>query len=107
MSEIAAPLSETADGVRLAVRVTPRAKKSALAGTVVGADGKSALAVRLAAPPVDGAANKALVEFLARTIGVPRSAVRIASGETARQKIVLVTGVTFEEASRRLETGSD
>ena len=96
----------TEGGIRLAVRVTPRAKKSAIAGMTVAADGKSVLSVRLAAPPVDGAANKALVEFLATTIGVPRSAVRIVSGETSRHKMVSVTGVTLEAASRRLETGS-
>ena len=107
MNDSPSPLSAIADGIRLAVRVTPRAKKSGLSGTVVGADGRASLSIRLAAPPVDGAANQALIEFLAKTIGVPRSAVRIVSGDTARHKILHVTGVSVEQASRRLETGSD
>jgi uncharacterized protein (TIGR00251 family) len=98
----------TADGdcVRIAVRVTPRAKADAIAGFIENVDGRPALAVRLAAPPVDGAANKALLHFLARTLGVGRSAVRIVSGETSRLKLVEVTGVTVDQVSRRLESGS-
>ncbi|PYR58787.1 MAG: hypothetical protein DMF91_16325, partial [Acidobacteria bacterium] len=59
----------TADGVILAVRVIPRARKSEIAGTRDGA-----LLVRLAAPPVEGAANDALIEFLAKRLGAPRRA---------------------------------
>jgi uncharacterized protein (TIGR00251 family) len=106
MSDALNPIVQAEGGIRLAVRVTPRAKKSVIAGTIVAADGKAVLSVRLAAPPVDGAANKALVDFLATMIGVPRSAVRIVSGDTSRLKMISVTGVTFEAASRRLETGS-
>ncbi len=98
--------SSFASGVRLAVRVTPRAKRDSFGGIVKDAEGRPALAVRLAAPPVDGAANKALIPFLARALGVGRSAVRIVSGETARLKIVEVTGVSVDEVTRRLETGS-
>lgn len=94
------------NAVRLAVRVTPRARRDSFGGIVEDVEGRPALAVRLAAPPVDGAANKALVAFIARTLGVGRSAVRIAAGETARLKIVEVTGVTVGEVTRRLETGS-
>jgi uncharacterized protein (TIGR00251 family) len=94
------------NGIRLAVRVTPRARRDSFGGIVEDAEGRPALAVRLAAPPVDGAANKALVAFLARALGVGRSSVRIVSGETARLKIVEVTGVSVDEVTRRLETGS-
>jgi len=107
MSDHALPFVECDDGIRLAVRVTTRAKKSAIAGPVTSADGRLALSIRLAAPPVDGAANKALVAFLAGALGVSRSSVRIVSGETSRLKIVAVSGVSAEAASRRLETGSD
>ena len=101
------PVTPDGDGVRLAVRVTPRAKRSTLAGTVADADGRPMLAIRLAAPPVDGAANKALVAFLAKWFALPKSAVAILSGETGRRKIVRLTGITAEAASRRLESGPD
>lgn len=76
----------------LVVRVIPRAKKTACAGTRDGA-----LLIRLAAPPVEGAANEALVEFLAGLFHVPRRAVRIVSGERARLKRIAVDGVTPEQ----------
>lgn len=78
-------------GARLRVRVTPRAKKSALAG-LTEVDGKPALAIRLAAPPVDGAANKALLAFLSDALKVPKSCLRLVSGETSRLKIIAISG---------------
>lgn len=74
--------------VRFAVRVRPRAAR-----TEVGGTHGDALVVRLTAPPVDGAANEALVAALAGRLGVPRGAVRIVSGATARVKVVEVVGV--------------
>lgn len=82
-------MTDTPDGVALAVRVIPRATKT----TVDGVRG-DALLVRLAAPPVEGAANDALVAFLADQLGVPRSAVRIVHGRTSRSKRVVIAGVT-------------
>ena len=61
-----------------------------------------ALVVRLAAPPVDGAANTALTEFLSEALGVPRRAVSIVSGERGRRKRVAVAGVTAALARERL-----
>lgn len=61
-----------------------------------------ALRVRLTAPPVEGAANRALVEFLARRLGVRRSQVRIVSGEASRDKVVAVEGLGAEEVQARL-----
>ena len=58
--------------------------------------------LRVAAPPVDGAANEAVVRLLAGHLGVPRSAVELAAGVAARHKVVLVAGVTPAEAARRL-----
>lgn len=75
--------------VRFAVRVQPRASRSEIAG--VHGD---AMKVRLSAPPVDGAANAALVELIAEALGVGRRAVRIVSGESSRSKVVEVEGVT-------------
>lgn len=81
-------ISRRAGGVRFTVRVQPRASRS----EVVGAHG-GALKVRLQAPPVDGAANAALVELLAESLGVPRRAVRIVAGASSRSKTVDVDGV--------------
>jgi uncharacterized protein (TIGR00251 family) len=91
------PISATATGVRLRLRVQPRASREEIAG-VAG----DAIRIRLTAPPVDGTANDALVRFLAILLKVPRSSVELASGRTARTKLVAVTGVSVEEAARRL-----
>ena len=82
-----------ADCVRLTVRVVPRAKRSAVAGVVEIGEGRHALAIRLAAPPVEGAANRALVAFLAEQLDVASSSVRIVAGERSRVKIVAIAGV--------------
>jgi uncharacterized protein len=89
VSEVA--VTATRDGVRFSVRVQPRASANQVAGTY-----GAALKVRLTAPPVDGAANDALLAFLARTLGVGKRSVRIVSGESSRSKIVEVDGVTPE-----------
>ncbi len=80
------------------MRVQPRAAHTGLAGRH-----GDALKIRLTAPPVDGAANGALVRFLAERLDVPRSAVRIETGMTGRSKVVAVEGVSLEAATRRLE----
>lgn len=69
------------------VRVVPRASRSEIVGEHDGA-----LRVRVAAPPVDGAANDELVQLLARTFGVPRGAIEITAGQTSKLKTVRVTG---------------
>ena len=84
-------------GVRLRLRVQPRASRSEVAG--VHGD---AIRVRLTAPPVDGAANEALVRFLAERLGVSRAAVRVVAGETSRSKVVEVAGVDPSAARARL-----
>jgi uncharacterized protein len=91
------PISPTATGVLLRLRVQPRAAREEVAG--VTAD---AIRLRLTAPPVDGAANEALIRFLAASLSVPRSAVELVSGHTGRTKLVAVTGVSVEEASSLL-----
>ena len=89
----------TADGtgVTLALVVRPRAGKTA----VVGPHG-DALKVRVAAPPVEGAANEALVEFLASALGVARSHVAVRTGASSRRKLVRVDGVTANDVLERL-----
>jgi uncharacterized protein (TIGR00251 family) len=96
------PVAVVEDGVRLTVRVTPRAKRSAAAGLIDISEGRSALAVRLAAPPVEGAANRALIAFLAAELGVAASAVRIVSGDRSRVKVVAIAGITPDRLARLL-----
>jgi hypothetical protein len=79
-------------GVRLAVRVTPGADRDRIEGMEADAAGRQWLRVRLAAPPVDGKANQALVKFLAKRWRMPKSALEIASGATARNKILTIRG---------------
>lgn len=88
----ARPYTVDAEGLRLAVRVTPRGGREAVAGLVVDAEGRPALAVRLAAAPVDGAANAALIRFLAATFALRKAEVAILSGTSARQKTVRLSG---------------
>lgn len=94
-------LSATAGGVRIAIQVQPRASRTELAGLH-----GEALKIRLAAPPVDGAANAALIRFLAETLGVPRSAVEISSGLSGRRKSVVVSGLGLVEVARLLQVGT-
>ncbi|HET7219237.1 MAG TPA: DUF167 domain-containing protein [Vicinamibacterales bacterium] len=95
-------IEELADGgVRIAVRVIPRAAKPGVAGTR-----GAALLVRLRTPPVEGAANLELVEVLAAALGVPRRAVSIVSGERSRQKRVHVAGIDRTTALARLAVAS-
>lgn len=84
-------------GIVLCIKVFPRSGRSAFAGE---RDGH--LVVKLTAPPVDGAANEELIALLAKALGVPKRAVSILSGETARQKRVRVDGVTADAARERL-----
>jgi uncharacterized protein (TIGR00251 family) len=76
----------------LDIHVIPRAKRTVLAGERDGA-----LLIRLAAPPVDGAANAALIDFLASALDLPRSSIRIVTGERGRRKRVAIAGMTAEQ----------
>ncbi|HWC62349.1 MAG TPA: DUF167 domain-containing protein [Rhizomicrobium sp.] len=86
------PYSITEKGVRLAVRLTPRAARDGIAGLAQDAEGRPFLAIRLTAPPVDGAANKALIAFLAKALGLRKADIEIRSGETGRLKILDLSG---------------
>ena len=90
-------LRETSGGVSFPVRVQPRAKRTMIAGTV-----GDAVKFALAAPPVDGKANEALIRFFAELFEVPRSAVEIVSGGTSRNKVVRVAGVSADLIRSRL-----
>lgn len=84
-----------AASVRFRVRLQPRASRNEIVGLVDGA-----LRVRLHAPPVDGAANEALVAFLADRLAVPRRGVRIVTGASSRMKTIEVDGVTPADVER-------
>jgi uncharacterized protein len=90
-------MTPTRKGVILSVRVVPRARK-----TEIGGVRGEALLVRVAAPPVDGAANAALVDVLADALGVPRGAIEILSGDRGRHKRVAIAGVSPEHVRTRL-----
>lgn len=79
------PWRETDDGVELAVRLTPRGGTAKIEG-ITEWDGRPVLGIRVPAPPVDGAANGALIAFLSKALGVPRSAVTLTAGDRARIK---------------------
>jgi len=89
----------TRDQATLSIRIQPRASKN---GIVLMEDG--GIKVRLTAPPVDGAANEALVKFISDIFSVARSQVEIVSGHTARSKIVRIEGINQEAAERLLNT---
>jgi uncharacterized protein (TIGR00251 family) len=91
------PIHETAKGLTFAVKVHARARKNALTG-IVG----EALKLALTAPPVDGKANQAVIEFFADFFQIPRSSVTIASGASSRNKVVRIMGATAEQVRRRL-----
>lgn len=84
-------LRETSDGVLLTVRVTPRAGRNEWAGAHAGLP-----RIRLCAPPADGQANRALMEFLADALDRPRSTLTLVSGASSRTKTVQIRGITAE-----------
>ncbi len=84
------------DHTDLNVRVTPRASKSEVIGIVDGV-----LKVRIAAPPVDGAANEALIKLLAKHFNVSKSSISIVSGDSSRNKRVRISGTRIPLAHRR------
>ncbi len=91
------PIHDTAAGVTFAVKVHPRARKNAITGEL-----GDALKLSLTAPPVEGRANEACIEFFANLLKAPRSSVTIASGKTSRKKVIRVAGLSAEEVKRRL-----
>jgi hypothetical protein len=92
-------LRTVAGGVEIDVRVIPRARRTEIAGVR-----DNALLIRLAAPPVDNAANEALVDFLSSTLGISRSAIRVLAGATSRRKRLLVSGVNAERLRQLIGT---
>lgn len=90
-------IHEDNGNVTFAVKVHPRAKKDGISGEL-----GEALKLSLTAPPLDGRANQACIEFLAKLLKVPRSSVTIASGHTNRNKVIRVAGVSGQYVRDRL-----
>ncbi len=82
--------------MRINVRVIPRSSKNSIEWE------EGTLKVRLTAPPVDGAANEALLTLLAQRLGLPKRDIHIIQGATGRHKIVEITGMTLEELEQRI-----
>jgi len=91
------PISETDAGVTFAIRVHPRARKAGITGEL-----GDALKVSLTAPPVEGRANDACIEFFAKVLKLPRTSITIASGGGGRNKVIRVSGVTAQYVRDRL-----
>jgi uncharacterized protein (TIGR00251 family) len=90
-------IQNSPNGVTFAVKVQPRAKRNAITGEL-----GDALKLALTAPPVDGKANEACIEFFARLLNLPRSSVTIASGQTSRNKVIRVAGLTAQQVRDRI-----
>jgi len=90
-------IQNSANGATFAVKVHPRAKKNAITGEL-----GDALRLALTAPPVDRKANQACIGFFAKLLKVPRSSVTIASGQSSRNKVICVAGVSAEEVRKRI-----
>ncbi|MDY0148662.1 MAG: DUF167 domain-containing protein [Kiritimatiellia bacterium] len=91
-------LSDTPAGAVLNLRLVPRAAQNAIAGLY-----GEALKIRLCAPPVDGAANAALIKFLSDTLRLPRARIQILSGQTSRSKRVLLAGVNARDIRPQID----
>jgi uncharacterized protein (TIGR00251 family) len=90
-------IRDVSGGASFAVKVQPRAKKNAITGEV-----GDALKIALTAPPLEGRANEACIDFLASLLKLPRSSVSIASGQTSRSKVIRVAAISAAEVKARL-----
>jgi uncharacterized protein len=91
------PVRDTPTGATFQVKVHPRTKKNAITG-----EAGEALKLALTAPPVEGRANEACIAFFAEVLNVPRSSVTIAAGESSRNKVVRVRGLSAAEVQAKL-----
>jgi len=91
------PIRKKGDGITIEVRLTPRASAEKITGVAGGR-----LQVRVASPPVEGKANKALISLLAKCLKVPKSGISIPKGQSSRDKVVAVSGISESEARSRL-----
>jgi uncharacterized protein len=93
-------LTDTPDGAVLSLRIIPRAHKNAIQG-----EHGDALKIRLCAPPVEGAANTALIEFLSDIFALPRARIQLLAGATSRNKRVLLSGLSASAIQSQIQAG--
>jgi uncharacterized protein (TIGR00251 family) len=93
-----AEIKNAPSGATFAVKVHPRAKKNAITGEV-----GDAIKLALTAPPVEGKANEACIDFFAKLLNLPRSSVTIAAGHASRNKVIRVAALSAEEVRKRLK----
>jgi uncharacterized protein len=91
------PIRNLEQGATFAVKVHPRAKKDGITGEI-----GDALKLALTAPPIEGRANEACIEFFAKLLKMPRSSVSIAAGLNNRNKVIRVVGLSADEVRKRL-----
>ena len=94
------PINDTPQGATFQVKVHPRAKKNAIVG-----EAGDALKLALTAPPLEGRANDACIAFFAELLNVPRSSVTIAAGQSSRNKVIRIAGITAAQVQERLSPG--
>lgn len=92
MSDGTSPFTVVGDGLRVAVRLTPKASRDRIDGIVAEADGGAVLKVTVTAVPEDGKANAALIKLLAKTWKLPKTAITITAGATDRRKTLHIAG---------------
>jgi len=95
-------IRETSEGVTLAVRAQPGAKKTAITGTY-GEGSSAQLKIAVQAPPVEGRANEALIAFLAEFFSIPRNRVTLISGDLSRSKVFLIRGASNGQVQAALQ----
>ncbi len=90
-------ITEDKDGVSLRVLVVPKSSRSEIVG-----EQEDRLKIKIKAPPVDGAANTALITFLAKRLRLPKSSIRITAGKSGRRKTIRLQGAASEEVFKSL-----
>jgi uncharacterized protein len=98
MDDASLQIRETAAGLEVRIHVQPRARRSELAGIHNGA-----LKIKVLAPPVDDAANRAIIEFFSGLLDISKSSIRIMSGQKSRDKTLLIQGLSRKAFIARLE----
>ncbi len=96
MDSTSCRIRETSVGLDVPVHVQPRAKRTEITGIFNGA-----LKLKVLAPPVDDAANRAVVEFFSRLLGLPKSHIQIVAGLKSRDKLLRITGLSLREFQER------
>jgi uncharacterized protein (TIGR00251 family) len=91
--------NKDSESIRLAIKVIPNAGRNEITGFKEGV-----LQVRIAAPPEKGKANKELTDFLSETLGMKKSSILIIKGQTSRNKIIVIEGMSGDEVLKRIQT---